>query len=854
MKRVIIILFALLPIFAAAQNEGSSDGLINKGSGILYFEGRPNFDPTPFTDASEFAIDLNTKKVYVYSGSGSVWNRYNAIDTLSTLADTANVDNRIGQLVYVNSVDQFWTVNSTGSWEVLSGGAGVTDGDKGDVTVSNSGSTWQLNNESVTSEKLQANPFRRVVIDTAGVLSNRSDMPSAVMLGSDSIYVVYQQFPGATGDQALSYIVGRMSTDGGFSWSNADNIIVNNHPGLDSVGYGVQCPSLLYRGDTLHMVFLGNELNHSAGDPYYDNDHYYVYSTDFGETWSTAQKISTDAEYYAPASDRLYDDNGRFLYVTSQSTANSSDADVNSCSGYIPHLLYSDDGTNWTIINTGVQPPGGFGAEPGIVILEDGTYMLYMRTCDNYIYQAFSSDRGQTWTQAEKTELHAENSMSTIEKILPKQDLVATWTPQSFNQDGIVLGALGNDYLRRRLYVAVSPNDGYTWEPALELFSGTVDNPLAFEPTMLYDEENNKLHVFVSEDVSGPLGDSYELVDYVIDYNELRVSTLAPDLRYNRNFESLATKDFSVEEIRDSSYIDINVDANGVNEIKVFDDFSGDRNGAPRINAINNSTSNTIPAFRIVPVKGNGLTSLSSTDLAFTVQNGVNQIFAVRGNGDLEISGQLSQAIPYNFFEINPENTADGLEISRGSGFIKWALGTGTAGTFWPFKRIRPAGPYGYLWEINQTASSSTQTMMDWEFQTSSNGSVSNSILHRWTNNGSQRMALDSDGDLTITGVMTAASYSGIQESDLPTRPISDITGFAHNVTTGTTDASGDIVVTHGLGATPTTVMITGGTNDDRTYQVLEASKNGTQFTVRVYDAGSTLVSSSATFNWIAIQ
>lgn len=122
MKRVIIILFALLPIFAAAQNEGSSDGLINKGSGILYFEGRPNFDPTPFTDASEFAIDLNTKKVYVYSGSGSVWNRYNAIDTLSTLADTANVDNRIGQLVYVNGVDQYWTVNSAGAWELLSSG------------------------------------------------------------------------------------------------------------------------------------------------------------------------------------------------------------------------------------------------------------------------------------------------------------------------------------------------------------------------------------------------------------------------------------------------------------------------------------------------------------------------------------------------------------------------------------------------------------------------------------------------------------------------------------------------------------------------------------------------------------
>jgi hypothetical protein len=114
--------------------------------------------------------------------------------------------------------------------------------------------------------------------------------------------------------------------------------------------------------------------------------------------------------------------------------------------------------------------------------------------------------------------------------------------------------------------------------------------------------------------------------------------------------------------------------------------------------------------------------------------------------------------------------------------------------------------------------------------------------------------SISETGNVEAAGTVTATGYVGIQESNLPTRPISDITGFAHNVTTGTTDASGDIVVTHGLGATPTTVIITGGTNEDRTYQVLEASKTSTQFTVRVYDAGSTLVSSSATFNWIAIE
>lgn len=83
---------------------------------------------------------------------------------------------------------------------------------------------------------------------------------------------------------------------------------------------------------------------------------------------------------------------------------------------------------------------------------------------------------------------------------------------------------------------------------------------------------------------------------------------------------------------------------------------------------------------------------------------------------------------------------------------------------------------------------------------------------------------------------------------------LQNISAFGHNVTTGTTDASGDIVVTHGLGATPTTVIITGGTNEDRTYQVLEASKTSTQFTVRVYNSGIPVNAGAVTFNWIAIQ
>ena len=119
MKRVITILLALIPFIAFSQQEGSNDGLINKGSGILYFEGRPSFDPTPFTDASEFAIDLNTKKVYTYSGSGSVWNRYNAIDTISVIGDTTGVATQTGKIIYVNSTNEHWKVNDSGNFSRL---------------------------------------------------------------------------------------------------------------------------------------------------------------------------------------------------------------------------------------------------------------------------------------------------------------------------------------------------------------------------------------------------------------------------------------------------------------------------------------------------------------------------------------------------------------------------------------------------------------------------------------------------------------------------------------------------------------------------------------------------------------
>ena len=267
-----------------------------------------------------------------------------------------------------------------------------------------------------------------------------------ITLDDGRILFIYSHYTGSsTSDHAPAYLAARYSDDGGRSWTDKDEVVVENEGEMNVMSVSLL---RLQNGDIAFFYLRKNSTE--------DCIPMLRISKDEAKSWSDPVPCITDRQgYFVLNNARVIQlQDGRLLMpVALHQTpggqwANKADL----------YCYFSDDnGQTWQSSSQVPDSTDIVTQEPGLIEMNDGGLMMYIRTNGGFQLLSYSSDGGQTWSHVEPSNIPSPLSPATIEKVPSTGDWLLVWN----NNDG------SNPEIKDKrtpLTMAISRDEGKTWE------------------------------------------------------------------------------------------------------------------------------------------------------------------------------------------------------------------------------------------------------------------------------------------------------------------------------------------------------------------------------------------------------
>jgi len=255
--------------------------------------------------------------------------------------------------------------------------------------------------------------------------------------------------------ELLQQALARYSSDNGYTWS--EPVVLFDFPKGKGL-YMAELP-LLDRDGNIHLFGLHRLV---WGKTRHQDNVCYVFHTisgDGGKTWSSLHYCDFGHEFNGDLAAVLQLRSGRIVLPCAYPSERG---------GWLAVMSLSDDGgKTWRPSQGGAR--GFYVDEPSCIELQDGrVWMLCRPGSEPYLWELWSSDGGDTWTDPQPSRFVSCSATSHMIRLRDGR-MVLVWNNSRAPAGGTGEGQTSDNFHRYALSAAISDDDGNSWHGYREI-------------------------------------------------------------------------------------------------------------------------------------------------------------------------------------------------------------------------------------------------------------------------------------------------------------------------------------------------------------------------------------------------